>query len=233
MSDKYPSLSPYVYCADNPVRCVDPNGEEIVITATTDDNGNKMVNICFTGALVNKSSRAISSEQMETYKSSIDASLKEHYGGSYDDGTKVNITVDLQIYDDNDLSYHFSDRHVISVVNQCADKTKAGMAEEGGRYMELSLAVCDNINGQIKSNIDNSFERTVAHEFGHFLNIAHDDVNEDNLMNPNTDGNVVTSTQINTALSNYRNNQINQGYGFFTYQIRKKCRDSLMKLPHW
>ena len=29
MSDKYPSLSPYVYCADNLVRCVDPNGEEI------------------------------------------------------------------------------------------------------------------------------------------------------------------------------------------------------------
>ena len=28
MSDKYPSMSPYVYCADNPVRCVDPNGEE-------------------------------------------------------------------------------------------------------------------------------------------------------------------------------------------------------------
>ena len=29
MSDKYPSLSPYTYCADNPVRVVDPNGEEI------------------------------------------------------------------------------------------------------------------------------------------------------------------------------------------------------------
>ena len=29
MSAKYPSLSPYTYCADNPVRCVDPNGEEI------------------------------------------------------------------------------------------------------------------------------------------------------------------------------------------------------------
>ena len=29
MSDKYPSLSPYVYCADNPVKLVDPNGMEI------------------------------------------------------------------------------------------------------------------------------------------------------------------------------------------------------------
>ena len=29
MSDKYPSLSPYTYCANNPVKLVDPNGEEI------------------------------------------------------------------------------------------------------------------------------------------------------------------------------------------------------------
>ena len=28
MSDKYPSLSPYVYCANNPVKLVDPEGED-------------------------------------------------------------------------------------------------------------------------------------------------------------------------------------------------------------
>ena len=31
MVDKYPSLSPYVYCADNPVKLVDPNGEEWLV----------------------------------------------------------------------------------------------------------------------------------------------------------------------------------------------------------
>ena len=29
MSDKYPSLSPYVYCANNPVKLVDPNGDTV------------------------------------------------------------------------------------------------------------------------------------------------------------------------------------------------------------
>ena len=37
MSDKYPSLSPYVYCANNPVKLVDPNGEQW----ETDDDKNK------------------------------------------------------------------------------------------------------------------------------------------------------------------------------------------------
>jgi len=31
MAHKYPSLSPYVYCANNPVKLVDPNGEEIFV----------------------------------------------------------------------------------------------------------------------------------------------------------------------------------------------------------
>lgn len=32
MSDKYPSMSPYTYCANNPVKLVDPNGEKGIPT---------------------------------------------------------------------------------------------------------------------------------------------------------------------------------------------------------
>ena len=231
MASKYPSLSPYVYCANNPVRVVDPDGEEIVITETTDKNGNKVINIHFTAALVNKSSRFISSEKMELYKSSIETSLKNHYGGSYDDGTTVNVSVDLQIYDKDDLSYCLTDRHNIFIKDHCSDYTKAGMAEEGGRDMELSLAVCDNINDQRVSNMSNTFERTVAHEFGHFLNLAHDKA-DNNLMNEKTEGTVITTGQINTALSNFRSNKMNQGNGFFYYQQRMRRRNSLGTPPH-
>ena len=38
MSDKYPSLSPYVYCADNPVKLVDPNGEDVFICGASSDS---------------------------------------------------------------------------------------------------------------------------------------------------------------------------------------------------
>ena len=39
MADKYPSLSPYAYCAWNPVKLVDPDGEEIWIVG---DDGTKI-----------------------------------------------------------------------------------------------------------------------------------------------------------------------------------------------
>ena len=38
MADKYPSLSPYAYCGWNPVRLVDPDGEELDIPDITQNN---------------------------------------------------------------------------------------------------------------------------------------------------------------------------------------------------
>ena len=50
MADKYPSLTPYNYCANNPVKLIDPNGEEIWINGEASDKAveqlqNKMQNL--------------------------------------------------------------------------------------------------------------------------------------------------------------------------------------------
>ena len=79
MAAKYASLSPYVYCANNPVKLVDLDGEEIEIVTTIDENGNKIITINFTAKIVNKSSHPFSKRKMEKMRDEI---LK-HYFENY------------------------------------------------------------------------------------------------------------------------------------------------------
>ena len=60
MSDKYPSLSPYVYCADNPVKLVDPNGKKVEIP---DENDKEFIN-----QLIDPTNKNYSKSFHEKYK---------------------------------------------------------------------------------------------------------------------------------------------------------------------
>ena len=43
MADKYPSMSPYVYCADNPIMLFDPNGQKSWPIASKHQNGDRCI----------------------------------------------------------------------------------------------------------------------------------------------------------------------------------------------
>lgn len=68
--------------------------------------------------------------------------------------------------------------------------------------MGILIGVCDG------SYSDNSLKRTVAHEFGHLLGLDHVK-DEDNIMYNESNGIVVTGSQIQEACRNFRDNRMN------------------------
>ena len=52
MSDKYPSISPYAYCAWNPVKLEDPDGREINPVFGTDGSFRGCTNEGYTGQII-------------------------------------------------------------------------------------------------------------------------------------------------------------------------------------
>ena len=202
---KYPGLSPFTYCADNPIKLVDPNGEEIVITSTTDDNGNTSVHIKFTGMLVNKSSQNYTKEDLIKLKNTISNSIKEKYSGDFGEGVTVTTSVDIITEGEKKLENYFvdRDRHQINMVDALSDKNNIAEAEIGGVFMNIYT----NIG---KGDNCNDIDRTAAHEFGHLLGLPDVKVSG-NLMESGGEGIFLTSGQIRKPVSNYNNDMLNTG----------------------
>jgi len=102
MSDKYPSLSPYVYCADNPVKLVDPNGEEI--GDYFNQNGKYLGTDCVDDGKIH----IIQDNDWEN--------LKENISWEGNDGTRVISQSIGEIISDNPSSLNLSDDAIQKIV---------------------------------------------------------------------------------------------------------------------
>ena len=204
MSDKYASLSPYTYCANNPVKLVDPNGEDIEIVTIIDGNGNKIITINFTAKIVNKSSHSFNESKMTKMKDEISAGIRTYFSGQYDGATvKVNVDIICDNDEKTDDFWKEESRHSIFIVDKCSEHNWIAEAEIGGNFMKVRWDIGQGSN-------DNKLKRTVSHEFGHLLGLPDVDI-EGNLMKSGGTGVDVTWGQIQEAVSNYSQHRINNG----------------------
>ena len=135
MSDKYASLSPYVYCADNPIKLVDPNGEEIYVF---DENGKYIER---QGEKGSPDQIAIKKSNGELCKSSEynNGTIQLGLNGSVkqNDGTIVNVQ-SLKIKGDNNALDCFKFVADNSAVEWSLVRTGYKKGDEGSNYLSNS-----------------------------------------------------------------------------------------------
>ena len=162
MSDKYPNMSPYVYCADNPVKLVDPDGKDYEVVV---DDESKTMTI--------KAVYYTSSENKEKLKKGLDAWNAQSGKFSYVMGKgkdKQSYTVNFKL--------------TIAEGDVDSQTARSAFGEDNSRmanFVESSDEVYSKdhsapANGEASNNVirlrPEASIRTIAHEVGHTLGIG-------------------------------------------------------------
>jgi len=202
---KYPSYSPYGYCAGNPVNFVDVAGDSIWTTKTTDKDGKTAVTVHYTATIVNVSGQNLSDKQLEQVKNDIGNQILQSYTGSSDDGN-VSYSADVDINTCGELRQ--GDNAIVISDLSSGDRTidgikyrQAGEAPINGNYFQIDVR-------NILKGDHFGVGRTGGHEFGHNASLLHPDGKIDihNLMQQSrfSKGTLITPAQLLQINNNYR-----------------------------
>jgi RHS repeat-associated protein len=237
LAEKHPDYSPYVYCANNPVLYVDPDGRDWVISQSVRPDGTTVMQISITGKLINQSSTVYTAEQMSDYSTRLSGAIKSSFESASGGQLVVNVTANISVASvDNPLA---STDHAFTIVDngKLPDSQNPGGFRPSGvighaSFGELGVYINENVlsgtpatsgtnagTGKTATN-GPTLERTGPHELGHTGTLEHPTVGtmNGNLMHQTSQPNAgtnVTQNQIMQLQEAYNRGELNQGRQFY------------------
>ena len=223
--DKHFKVSPYVYCGNEPVGRIDPDGNDWRVQTHYNRETDKIeYKITVRAALINNSNNK--ELDIKTLAGQIVEQVNAAYTISGDDFVS---TMDMQLRTVNSVDDIKDTEHVLQIVDQDmltkTDKSVV-MAETYKNSLDVKIGT-----KAVSNMLNNDDNRTFAHELGHSGGLGHT-MNVENLMTQKKviqdfDGDYLKATQLNrsqiqTVRDNYIYNKLNRHIPNWRQKLKRR-----------
>ena len=223
--DKHFKESPYVYCGNEPVGRIDPDGNDWRVQTHYNRETDKIeYKITVRAALINNSNNK--ELDIKTLAGQIVEQVNAAYTISGDDFVS---TMDMQLRTVNSVDDIKDTEHVLQIVDQDmltkTDKSVV-MAETYKNSLDVKIGT-----KAVSNMLNNDDNRTFAHELGHSGGLGHT-MNVENLMTQKKviqdfDGDYLKATQLNrsqiqTVRDNYIHNKLNRHIPNWRQKLKRR-----------
>ena len=223
--DKHFKVSPYVYCGNEPVGRIDPDGNDWRVQTHYNRETDKIeYKITVRAALINNSNNK--ELDIKTLAGQIVEQVNAAYTISGDDFVS---TMDMQLRTVNSVDDIKDTEHVLQIVDQDmltkTDKSVV-MAETYKNSLDVKIGT-----KAVSNMLNNDDNRTFAHELGHSGGLGHT-MNVENLMTKKKviqdfDGDYLKATQLNrsqiqTVRDNYIHNKLNRHIPNWRQKLKRR-----------
>ena len=223
--DKHFKVSPYVYCGNEPVGRIDPDGNDWRVQTHYNRETDKIeYKITVRAALINNSNNK--ELDIKTLAGQIVEQVNAAYTISGDDFVS---TMDMQLRTVNSVDDIKDTEHVLQIVDQDmltkTDKSVV-MAETYKNSLDVKIGT-----KAVSNMLNNDDNRTFAHELGHSGGLGHT-MNVENVMTQKKviqdfDGDYLKATQLNrsqiqTVRDNYIHNKLNRHIPNWRQKLKRR-----------